>query len=401
MRDLEGLTFKIITDRLGIENLRPAWAALQNAQDYPIIHADIDRYLAVLSNADPNQTPCIGLVKDHNQVVVLLIGVLKPNCIDCKLGYNHLWTPTFSSWSIIYGGVLGHLDDALCNFLTDSLLHTLKSQNIQGIVFERIRTDNPLFAALKRNITRLRQPFYARKLIHFNCLLSSSFDELLSRCSKNRRSVIRKKERKLHAAYPNQVAFKRFSSPDQVSIAVQDMAYISAKTYQSAYGAGVNDDDRTIHLLTDCAQKGWLLAYVLYIQKSPCAFYLAYKYKHICFGDRMGYDPKWAQYSVGTIVLIGMLKDICQEPKIMIWDSDHGQERHKQWPQGDKWQECTWMILSFCPKLIIANLIASVLTALSVICKKITMQNKTLFEKIQRIRRQIKKKKICSPKIGS
>ena len=72
-------------------------------------------------------------------------------------------------------------------------------------------------------------------------------------------------------------------------------------------------------MLKLAAKQGWLRAYVLFIGEEPSAFELALRYGKSYFGLYTGFDPKWKQFRVGTVLFLNFLESICGDPKVQTY----------------------------------------------------------------------------------
>ena len=58
------------------------------------------------------------------------------------------------------------------------------------------------------------------------------------------------------------------------------------------------------------ARRGWLRCYILYCKDVPVAFMVGYHYEDCFFYIDVGYDPQWAQYSVGSVLHLEVMDDL-------------------------------------------------------------------------------------------
>ncbi len=63
----QGLEVVTVRDLEGIQTVRPIWEKMQANEPYPVINADIDRYLSVLQAAEDECRPLIMILKQNDQ----------------------------------------------------------------------------------------------------------------------------------------------------------------------------------------------------------------------------------------------------------------------------------------------------------------------------------------------
>jgi CelD/BcsL family acetyltransferase involved in cellulose biosynthesis len=89
---------------------------------------------------------------------------------------------------------------------------------------------------------------------------------------------------------------------------------ISSKAYQGALGVGFQSDDETLESLRIAARSGGLRGCVLYLDESPSAFFKGRQYKNTFHGTFMEFDPQFAKYSPGLLVLMHSIEE-CFDPE--------------------------------------------------------------------------------------
>ncbi|MHC4569943.1 MAG: GNAT family N-acetyltransferase, partial [Planctomycetota bacterium] len=118
-------------------------------------------------------------------------------------------------------------------------------------------------------------------------------------------------------------SFARFSSEGDVDAFVRLAAEISSRTYQSALGAGIVNDEQTRHRIRTAARRGRFDGSLLFAGDKPCAFQL-----------------DLSSYGTGTVLFLKVLESLCQDPAIHTIDfyfGDAGYKRHygtEHWPEA-------------------------------------------------------------------
>jgi hypothetical protein len=125
--------------------------------------------------------------------------------------------------------------------------------------------------------------------------------------------------RKFEDAAPGEVRTIRFTRPDEVESFIEQAAAISKKTYQwQLLGEGLRPTEKVKKHYAFLAENAWLRSYLLISRGTPCAFVTGYQYGSRFYLDDMGYDPDFREYSVGTVLQMGIVEDLfaCHRPEV-------------------------------------------------------------------------------------
>jgi CelD/BcsL family acetyltransferase involved in cellulose biosynthesis len=152
--------------------------------------------------------------------------------------------------------------------------------------------------------------------------------------------------------------------------AIKAVSEISATTYQYAYGLGVVDNHQTRTILSQAARLGWLQIDILYIDGKPAAFQLAMKYRNTYFGEKIGFNPKWEKFSIGTVLFLRVTEALCRDPEVSYYDFIFGDAMYKSSYGDTEWMEA--QVYIFAPRVfpVCVNLILSTTSAISIVAKK-------------------------------
>jgi len=151
--------------------------------------------------------------------------------------------------------------------------------------------------------------------------LNGSFDDYMGTFSSKHRQTLRRKARKFQDVAPGETRCIRCTTPEEVDGFLEKAAAISEKTYQQKLlGGGVRVDEKTRAHHSYLARHGWMRSYLLVSKDTPCAFVTGYQYGSRYYLDDMGYDPAWRDYSVGTVLQLGIIEDLFGYDPPAIYD---------------------------------------------------------------------------------
>jgi CelD/BcsL family acetyltransferase involved in cellulose biosynthesis len=107
-------------------------------------------------------------------------------------------------------------------------------------------------------------------------------------------------------------------------------------------------------------RKGWYRAYLLYVDRTPIAFWTGYSYGG-AFGWRgvTGYDPEYRSHSVGTYLLTQVFDDLSRDPEVRLFSLGPGDFPYKRFFGDQRWEEVDVRILASTPRGLWVNTVGS------------------------------------------
>lgn len=186
-------------------------------------------------------------------------------------------------------------------------------------------------------------PEYARRLLR----LPENLEAYLSGLGPKSRADLRRHERKLTKAAHEDVRVTVHTAPDSVADFVRHAAVVSKLTYQwHMHQLGIDDTPATVQRYTAIAAGGWLRCYLLFAQDTPIAFMVGYLFRGIYYSETIGYDPKWAEHSVGNVLHMHVVRDLTAlTPKVQWFDFLYGDNSNKQRLSTDSRQERSFYLV--------------------------------------------------------
>lgn len=164
--------------------------------------------------------------------------------------------------------------------------------------------------------------------------LCGSFDDYFkSHVSRNERSNVRRKVRKLEKASGGLDA-RLYQTPEEFDEFYRIARELSQRTYQEKLlDAGLPDRNAEGLFKRQWVQSsaaGTLRAFLLYFQGQPIAFLWCPILDGVMYYELCGYDPQFAKYSPGTVLTLHALQHAFDDPAAQLFDFTSGEGDHKR-----------------------------------------------------------------------
>jgi hypothetical protein len=347
------------------EALRAALTVLLERQEAPIFNAEPDRLLALVRWQQESR-PHVVLLETRGAPAALVVGSIERARIRCRIGYKSFWLPPLNCLTVIHRGLLGQIDEGNSALLLAELGKLLKSAEADVVFFPYVDTQSPFVQAVQGRIGGLRRSHFNRVDIHRTMTVPASMEAFYQGCSKKHRANLRRYVRRIEEQFGERSVITRYNGPQRVDDYVAAAAEVSAKTYQHGLGCGLENNERTRDLLKNAARQGELRGYVMFLDGQPCAFQHGVIYRGGYFLEQIGFDSKWKDLNVGTVLFLEALQDLCQDNGgAKVIDFGFGEADYKRC-YGDKvWTDVSFYL--FAPRLrpLLANLVFSGTSGLS------------------------------------
>lgn len=380
-----------------IEAVRQIWEKIQAEEPHPRINADIDNYLIVLKATSDTLEPYIIVLKENGQPAAMLIGRIDKSCLKCAVGRRILFKPVLRQLSVVYGGVIGKRAEQIGRVLVGELIKELRRGEVDAVFFNHLETDSSLYRVACKMPGLLSRCHLPRIEGHWRMTVPEDIGSFYQRLTRKHRSNLKRLVRKLERAFPNKVEVVTYRDQSELDTALKAVSEISATTYQYAYGLGVVDNQETRTVLSQVARLGRLRIDILYINGEPASFQLAMKYGNTYFGDKIGFNPKWKKFRIGTVLFLRILETLCGDPSVEYYDFGSGDTEYKNSYCDTEWAEGSVYI--FAPRFfpVLLNLILSITSAITIltgsIVTKLGIRNLVQRYRHKRISEKVRREK--------
>ena len=345
-------------------------------------NADYQVYLDLLETRSEIERPHVIVVKEQDQPKVLLIGRIEVTPIVCKLGYLTILRINLKKIAFIHGGVLGDWDEEITEFVYQNLREQLNSGEAEASYFNMLDTDSLLYKKL-RNGGILEGDIVPVFRTHWQLNYPASYEEYLETLSKKKRRNLKTYRNKFNREHPDQ-ELKVYRSPDELDEIMTSAEAIAKKSYKRGMDIGFKNDEENRKRTLMQLEKGWLHAYILYVNQKPSAYCFVVRYGDVLFARGRDYDPEFRKYRLGHFLQDQINQDFCGESGVSLMDFGFGDAEYKKEICDVNREESSLYLFSSGFKIRLINMIRIVVTGISNFVQGIT-QKLNLEQKLKRL----------------
>ncbi|WP_345725498.1 GNAT family N-acetyltransferase [Qipengyuania mesophila] len=160
--------------------------------------------------------------------------------------------------------------------------------------------------------------------------MAGTYDAYMARFSGKTRSTLRRKRRKFEEAEGGTLDLRLYRTPDEIERFLQLALPLSRLTYQARLlDAGLPDDEQARAAMYRLAEADRLRAFLLFLHGEPVAYlYLPIERDTLVYAH-LGYDPRHADFSPGTVLQLAALEQLFAERRFRYFDFTEGDGAHK------------------------------------------------------------------------
>jgi hypothetical protein len=360
------------------EEIRDIWEEM-----HPHPYSDIDYYLTVLNSRQEVVRPHVILLSRKGSPETILVGRIEIMQFEYKIGRRVLFRSAGRSLMIVEGGILGNTSYNNCAVLASELIHSLKRDEADCVFFKETPIDYQIYKLANKKSGLLFRDHLQEIDLHYKMTLPASIDEFFNVRSSKKRTKLRSLLKRLERRYPGKVAVRCIRETGKVEQFCRGADEISRETYQHAYGEGFADNFETRYFLNLLAERGWLRIYTLYVEDRLCAYWAGFIYNHTHYGlDRggTGYDHQYRKFEVGTILMLKMIEDLCNDIQVQYLDFGYMDAAYKSRFCDIYWKEANFYIFQPSLKGIKLNAIRTLSRASylfkNMLLKRLRLKNK-------------------------
>ncbi len=164
----------------------------------------------------------------------------------------------------------------------------------------------------------------------FHTDLSGGFDDYLAKFSAKSRSTLRRKVRRF-IELGDGCGMREFRRPEEMEEFLLRAREVSALTYQEKLlDAGIPAEPEFLRELVSQAADDSVRAYLLTLHHVPIAYLCCFATNRILLYGYLGYDPRHADLSPGTVLQYLAFESLFAEKTFRAFDFTEGQGEHKR-----------------------------------------------------------------------
>jgi CelD/BcsL family acetyltransferase involved in cellulose biosynthesis len=170
--------------------------------------------------------------------------------------------------------------------------------------------------------------------------LPESWEAYVQQLSSRRRRHLRQHQRHLEADYPGKVVYSTVQGPEHLAAALDALIRLHRKRWHDRGMLTAFDDRRYVAFHREVAaaflRRGWLRLWTLAVGGTVVAVDYGLRVGNTFYAYQAGFDPDWADYSVGALLLAHTIREAIAEGA-REYDLLRGLEPYKaSWSNGTR-----------------------------------------------------------------
>ncbi|MGH3072198.1 MAG: GNAT family N-acetyltransferase [Gaiellaceae bacterium] len=309
-----------------LEELREPWQQLQGRH----VTTDPDVFPALLESDERALRPHAILLEHDGRPRALVLARVEALTLATRIGYRVVYSPEVRALTVVYGGVLGKVDDHDAAILLGELRGELAAGEADLMRLRGLEVGTPLHAAASAAGSRALRERSAPTTAHWELDVPDSDDAFLQSLSKSTRDGAKRYARKLEQQYGDRLELEILGDVADAERIFRDLPRVAANTYQQQLGVAFGQTEAQRRLTRELLERGWFRAYVLYLDGEPVAFWHGHAYGGVFSTGVPGFDRSLAELRVGNYVLLKLIRDLCADPSIHTLDYGFGDAEYKR-----------------------------------------------------------------------
>ena len=331
-----------------VEAMRSAWDRLP--VDNPA--ADPDHLLTLVRHSPTPLRPHVLLLEEDGRPPSFAVGRVGQVSLEARFGYTTVLQPRLEALTIAQGGLVA-ADEARVKLLLGAIFDTLRQEPVD-VARLHLRVGSPAHALATTRPGALVRGHGSAAAVRWRARLPATFQEYLQARSAKIRGNVQRYARRLEDRYGDDLELRLFRSTAELPRLVRDTRAVHEKTYHRGLETGFSDTELEPALRRLAAERGWLRAWVLYLEGVPAAFWHGTLYDRTFYTGPTGYDPKHRDLRLGTYVLARMAEHLCGEADWM--DFGLGDAEYKRHFGDESWAEEDVLLFARRPRPVVVNL---------------------------------------------
>ncbi len=338
-----------------LERLRDFWQLLVW---HP--YTDLDYYLTELQT-DPSVVRPYALVLQQNgRPTGLAVGRVVDAGLNIQFGYKTVLKPSLRTLVIHSRGILGDTSEAACKWILDALLEQLAAGAFDLVRLQGLPLTSPLYPLARGRPAPGMRDWLPAVAPSWQLKCFESYEQFLRAHPKLKKNL--KYYSNLMRRYCGGAeTVKCFSDRTDLDFLMSELETVAAKSWQRGLGVGYVCDAKTRKMFDFMMTRGWLRAYVLYMDEKPVAFNYGVRYGTLFVDETPGFDPAYGKFRVGKYMFLKVIEMMHQDDEVERIDFGPGNAQDKQLYCNQSELVSDVLIFAPRPRLLAMNVLRSVI----------------------------------------
>lgn len=268
-------------------------------------------------------------VRDRDEIISCVVGKIIKVPLKLQFGYKVAAGPVLSTLVAHHSGFIGRWEHPHYVLVQKHWQQMLASRAVDAVHLRAIPIDSPVQAIACSAVPFLRRGHFEVMQESWQLTQLQSFAAFLQK-----HPTLRKRSKyyrnRLNRAFAGKVAIKSYDKPNQLEVMLQDSEEIGRETWQRKLGGAsfLEDEERSRYQYY--LSRGWCRVYILYLDHIPAAFVHGIAFGEVFYVLKLGYHPDYRDLSVGTYLLLHVIKEFCGDDRIHTLDFNVGNDEAKR-----------------------------------------------------------------------
>ena len=333
------LTVRVARTDQEIAELRPFWGEasdrLENAPEY---------FELISACRDTIETPYLIAVEDGSGPVALLLCRIEQIRLTSRFAYFRLGNFPLRSLTAVYNGLVGRADAEVLELMAGAIAGALDDGTAEVANIRYVRERSLLDTALTNLAIPTRRRSFGPVEVHRALDISGSYDDVINLRSSSTRKRLRRYARSIEGT--DGFRLDVIDDATNLPAVMDDLETVAAKTYQRAMNSGFFHNEEWARVMQMGFERGWFRLWIAYADGKPVSYAGGFTYRGVFYSYLKGYDPDYAQLSIGTYLLLRMISDLIDAGDAKMVDYGFGDAEYKRSYSTESWSERTHMLFA-------------------------------------------------------
>jgi len=306
-----------------MEKIKSDWMAMQWQPDH-----DYDNFIALLNIRKEIEKPYIIVI--NNGVKGIIAGRIENGYMPIKFGYWTLFKMPVRTLTVGYGGISGEIQKQAPEQVRGQIEDVYKDERVDIVVIENININSNLYKLLSNDVNQKKPTLMMPITRQWTITVQATYELYWASLSKNVKKNMKNYSNRLTKKYGQSLEIKKYRNIDEINQLLEDTETIARNTYHRGLGVGFILNDESRNYYRTMLERDAHRSYILYIDKTPIAFWSATKYKNVFYMIATGFLPEYRDDHIGTYLLLKAIEDSMDDKSVEKIDFGLGDAEYKK-----------------------------------------------------------------------